>query len=171
MTCTGPRVTVTGIESLYRIGGGGLSKQPVWLDILAHAVTELPKGCQGKVANRLLATILGKAGVRVASEVAVSPGSAHSVDFLIVSDEAKVGVELGTGQAERVELDLLKLITLALRREINCACLILPRDVSRHSVMGAQQMSTAVKGLARMCSPLFNLIQAQLRDMFVMWYI
>jgi len=174
MTHTGARVTVTEIESLYQIGvaGGGLSKQPAWLGIMAHAVAELPKGCQGKAANKLLATILRKAGVRVTSEVAVSPWSAHSVDFLIVSDEGKVGVEFGTGQAERVELDLLKLITLALQREINCACLILPQNVTRHSVMGKQKMQTAVENLAIMCSPLLTFIQKQsgLKDIVIIWY-
>jgi hypothetical protein len=169
----GAKVTVTQIDSLYRLGTArlGLSKQPAWLDILAHAVAKLPKGYQGETANELLATILRKAGVRMTTPVKVSPRSWHSVDFVIVSDGDKVGVELGTGQAERVELDLLKLINLALQREINCACLVLPRDVARHSVMGAQSMLTAVKGLARMCSPLFDLIQPQLQDIFVMWYI
>jgi len=132
---------------------------------------QLPRGCQGIRANRLLAEALVKLGTNLHSEVMVSPGSAHSVDFVIVSGEDKVGVELGTGQAERVELDLLKLVILALQRKINCGCLILPRNVTRHSVMGAQEMSAAVKGLARMCSPLFTLIKAHLRDMFVMWYI
>lgn len=169
----GTKITVTQIASLYRFSTTriGFSKQPAWLDILAHAVAELPRGCQDRTANELLATILRKAGVRMITQVKVSPRSSHSVDFVIESDGDKVGVELGTGQAERVELDLLKLINLALRQEINCACLVLPRDVARHSVMGKQCMSTAVKGLAYMCSPLFDLIKPQLQDIFVVLYI
>lgn len=166
------KVAITGIESLFRLAGAGegLSKHMSWLDILTDAMEELPKGCQGKSANRLLAKALDKSGLHLQCEFTVSPGSAHSVDFLIQINDYSVGVELGTGQAERVELDLLKLINLALRREINCACLILPRNVMRHSVMGTQEMLTAVKGLARMCSPLFTLIRVQLKDIMVVWY-
>lgn len=169
---TKANLVVSGIESLYRLTGtgGGFSEQPVWLDILANAVAELPRGCQGKRANELLAEALRRAQVYSRSEVAVSSGSAHAVDMVVECNGRRVGVELGTGQAERIELDLLKLINLALRHEVDFACLILPQNVTRPSVMGKQGMPTAVKNLARMCLPLLTLIQARLRDVFVIWY-
>jgi len=166
------KLTVTQIDSLYQLSqvGGRFSKQPAWLDILARAVADLPKGCQAAPANRLLAAALRKAGLHVVTQMNVSPRSAHSVDFVISSVGDKVGVEFGTGRAERVELDLLKVMILALQRDINCACLILPMDVARPRVLGGQNMPTAVRWLGLMCSPLFGLIQRQLADVFVMWY-
>lgn len=164
---------VVGIESVYRCEETGLSQfeRPGWLSFLKTALQDLPKGVQGQQSNDLLADALARAGVRFEREVKVAPGAMHAVDFLITSDHDKIAVELGTGQAERVELDLLKLINLALlRREVTYTCLILPRDVMRHSVMGRQPMKSAFDGLISMCWPLISLVRGYLKDMIIIWY-
>lgn len=166
------KVIVTGIESMCQPqnAGRGISGHPAWLADLARAVGELPKGCQGKEANDSLEGALALANLRFQREVPVGPGSAHRVDFVIEFNRDRIGMELGTGKAERVELDLLKLVNLALRREIDYACLVLPQNVTRHSVMGRQEMAAAVNSLAAMCSPLLSLVRPQLKGMFVIWY-
>ena len=70
----------------------------------------------GLHSNDLLADALARANVRFGREVRVGPGALQSVDFLVTSNHDKISVELGTGHAERVEMDLLKLVSLALRR-------------------------------------------------------
>ena len=94
----------------------------------------------------------------------------QSVDFLVTSNHDKISVELGTGHAERVELDLLKLVSLALRREVTYACLFLPRDLERHSVMGRHLMKSATDGLISVCSPVMTLLREYLRDLIIIWY-
>jgi len=166
------KIVVVGIESAYRREGMGddLSQPLAWVSALISAVQEMPRGSQGERANELLAEALARAGLGWRRGVTVGPGSMHAVDFLIEFNQDKIGVELGTGQAERVELDLLKLINLALRQEVNYACLILPRDIPRHSVMGGQQMKLSVNRLIAMCSPLLGLVREHLRDIVIIWY-
>jgi len=166
------RIGVAGIQSLHQvnIGERGLSRQPGWLGMLLPALAELPRGYQGEQANTVLERALVRIGAHFQREVRAGLGSGHSVDFVIEFNNDRIGVELGTGQGERVELDLLKLISLVLRREINCGCLILPQNVTRHSIFGTQKMPTAVNGLARLCAPILTLIQAQLEDVVVIWY-
>jgi hypothetical protein len=166
------KIVVVGIESAYQPEevGHDLSQHLAWVRALIGAVEEMPRGHQGKRANELLAEALARARLHWRREVTVGPGSMHAVDFLIELNQDKVGVELGTGQAERVELDLLKLINLALHREVNYACLILPRDLLRHSVMGRERMKLSVNRLIAMCSPLLALVREQLRDIVIIWY-
>jgi len=164
------KILVVGIESAYRPDDDDPAKRLCWIGPLRRAVQEVPRGVQGKRANRLLAEALERVGLRWRGEVTVGQGSKHAVDFLIECNHDKVGVELGTGQGERVELDLLKLINLALCREINYACLILPRDLLRHSVMGRYPMKLSISSLVAMCSPLLDLVSDHLGDIVIIWY-
>ena len=164
---------VAGIESLDQrhIGERGLVAKLGWVNIFTRALADVPATVKGEEANKALAIELGRIGVRFRREVLAGQGSGHAVDFVIEFSSDRIGVELGTGQAERLELDLLKLISLALRQEIDYACLILPRDVTRVPVFGKQEMRTAVRSLAALCSPILAPAQAQLKDTLVIWYV
>ena len=166
-------VSIAGIESLDQrhIGERYLAGKYRWVDMLVRTLAELPKGCQGEQAKRAIANALANIGARFQREVPAGQGSAHAVDFLVDFDDDTIGVELGTGQAERIELDLLKLISLALLQKIDYACLILPRNLSRSRVFGKQDMLTAVRSLAQLCSPILTMVQAQLKDTLVIWYV
>ena len=92
-------------------------------------------------------------------EVRPSPHSNHAVDLLIRHKRATIAIELGTGQAERLELDILKLVCLAFATRIDYICLILPSGVQRHGVMGRQDMSRATESLLKMCTPLLEFVR------------
>lgn len=160
-------VNVAEIVSAYRKD----TSQYPWINPLMRALEKVPKGLQGASFNRNLAGNLNEVGLPFHKNVLVSTGSEHNVDFLIEYRNDRIAVEIETGQAGRVELDLLKLFSISLFQTITCACLVLPEGIKRHSTMGYQEMKKAVDSLMLMCSPVLEMIKSSLGDLLIIWYL
>ena len=142
-------------QSSYR-----LQHNYAWLNLVKDSIAKVSKSSQRVAAEDALEKALRDLGITPQRGVPVSSQSRHKVDFVFEISLEKIALELETGQAARVELDILKLLNLALSKRITYACLILP-NVRRIRVMGSSPMESAVETLLRMCFPLLQLVQNQ----------